>query len=65
MAKKALQVSHQTPASIQLWAQVIVTPELRRTTVLSRGTEKGLIGWIPTGGQTAPISIEGLRAEWK
>lgn len=40
-------------------------PEARRTAVLRRGTEKGLIGEIPGGGQVQAIWGVGARAEWK
>ena len=50
-------------ASIRLWwAQVTVTPDARRTAVLRRGIEKGLIGWIPVGGHIHPSSGVGARA---
>lgn len=47
------------------WAQVTVTPDAKSTVVLSRGTEKGLIGVMPVGGQVHPISGEGARLLWK
>ena len=34
-------------------------------TVFKRGTEKGLSGSIPKGGQNTPISIEGDKLLWK
>lgn len=37
------------------WAQVTVTPEAKRTAVFRRGTENGLIGSIPGGGQVQAI----------
>jgi len=33
--------------------------------VFSKGTPQGLIGCIPVGGQTQPISGVGARALWK
>ena len=42
-----------------------VAPEVRRTTVLRRGTVKGEKTRIPVGGQTAPTSIAGLNEKWK
>ena len=48
-----------------IWAQVIVAPDARRMVVLSRGTSKGLIALIPTGGHTLPTSMLGLREAWK
>lgn len=47
------------------WAQVTVTPDAKRTAVLRRGMEKGLIGSIPVGGQVHPISGVGARLLWK
>ena len=46
-------------------AQVIVAPDDKRMQVFSKGTSKGLIAKIPTGGHTAPTSILGLNDEWK
>lgn len=47
------------------WAQVTVTPELRRIIVFKRGTWNGLNGNTPLGGHIKPISIEGARLLWK
>lgn len=47
------------------WERVTVTPEARRTVVLSRGTWNGLIAFTPSGGHKSPISIFGLRLLWK
>lgn len=47
------------------WAYVTVTPEASRTAVFSRGTENGLIGHTPLGGQLQPSSIVGARLLWK
>lgn len=33
--------------------------------VFNKGSAQGLIGWIPSGGQTAPIQIDGDTLEWK
>ena len=33
--------------------------------VLSRGTSKGLMAWMPEGGQADPTSTLGLSAAWK
>lgn len=53
-------------ASIRLWwAHVTVTPEARRTAVFNKGTENGLIGEIPVGGQQHPSSGVGARLLWK
>jgi len=38
-----------------------VAPEVNKRAVLSKGTSKALIGTIPTGGQTPPISIAGPK----
>jgi len=43
-------------------AQVTVTPEANNNAVLSAGNSQGSIGLIPSGGQTAPIAIEGAKA---
>ncbi len=40
---------------------MIVTPEASKTAVFRRGTEKGLIGVIPVGGQVHPSSGVGAR----
>lgn len=51
--------------SIKLWwAQVIETPEARRTEVLSRGTSSGFRGMTPVGGQHPPNSGVGAKLEW-
>lgn len=43
--------------SIRLWwAQVIETPEARRTEVFRRGTSSGFRGVMPAGGQYPPSS---------
>ena len=42
-----------------------VTPEARRTAVLSRGTLNGLSGLIPVGGQQQPSSGVGDNLLWK
>lgn len=52
--------------SNRLWcAQVTVTPEERRVTVLKRGTVYGLGILIPIGGHMQPISGPGESAVWK
>jgi len=48
-----------------MWAHVIVAPDERRMVVLSKGTSKGLMASIPTGGQTLPTSTLGLKEAWK
>ena len=42
-----------------------MTPDERRTAVFKRGTENGLIGVIPTGGQVHPSSGVGANLLWK
>jgi len=51
------------PAFSEAWAQVIVRPEQRRTTVFSNGTVKAFKEEIPAGGQVEPSSTEGERAQ--
>lgn len=53
------------PAVIALCAQVTVTPDDNKIAVFNKGNPQGLIVWIPNGGQTAPIQIEGDTLEWK
>jgi hypothetical protein len=48
-----------------LCAHVILTPDDNKITVLSNGNPHGLIVFIPNGGQTAPIYIDGIKLEWK
>jgi hypothetical protein len=51
--------------SIRLWcAQVMDTPDVRRTDVLRRGTSKGFSGSMLVGGQQPPSSGVGARLEW-
>lgn len=33
--------------------------------MFTRGNPHGFKGWVPTGGQTAPIAIDGTRLKWK
>lgn len=47
------------------WAQVTVTPDARSTAVFRSGTENGLSGAIPVGGQAQPISGVGANLLWK
>jgi len=44
---------------------VTVTPEDNKITVFNKGNAQGLIVWIPNGGHTAPIQIDGETLEWK
>ena len=62
---KPVKDSFLFPLTILWWAQVTVAPELNRTVVFNKGTEKGSKGWIPKGGHEHPISIAGERALWK
>lgn len=55
----------RSPETSAWWAAVTVTPEARSTPVFRRGTEKGLIGVIPAGGQVEPSSGVGARLLWK
>jgi len=48
---------------ITLCAQVTVTPDDNKITVFNKGSAQGLIVWIPSGGHTAPIQIEGETLE--
>lgn len=48
-----------------LWAQVTVTPDDNKIIVFNKGNAQGLIVWIPNGGHTAPIQIDGETLEWK
>lgn len=41
-----------------------VTPEARRTAVLSSGTSNGSNGVMPVGGQWPPSSGVGAKLEW-
>ena len=57
----AFKASRRRP-SINLWcAHVTVTPDAKRTAVFRRGTENGLIGVIPVGGQQQPSSGVGAN----
>lgn len=52
--------------SNRLWcAQVTVTPDAKRTAVLSNGTLNGFNGVIPVGGQAQPSSGAGDKLLWK
>lgn len=44
---------------------MIVSPEVIRMIVLSRGILNGLNGMIPAGGHDCPSSILGASDEWK
>ena len=43
------------------WAIVIVTPELRRSRVFTKGSPQTWSDCVSTGGHTSPIRIEGER----
>lgn len=47
------------------WAHVTVTPDAKRTAVLSKGTLNGFKGLIPVGGQQHPSSGVGASLLWK
>lgn len=63
MIAKACCIFLRLPSIKLWWAQVIETPEARRTEVLSKGTSRGLRGLIPVGGQQPPSSGVGARLE--
>jgi hypothetical protein len=51
---------------ISLWcAQVTLTPEESKITVLSKGTPKGLKAKIPRGGHSFPSSTFTANLLWK
>lgn len=62
---RALVASKVFPEVRLWWAQVTETPEDRSVAVLRRGTEKGLIVWMPGGGQVQAIAGVGARLLWK
>ena len=62
---KPLIASSLSPLTILWWAQVTVAPELNKTAVFNKGTEKGFKGSTPKGGQHTPISIAGDKLLWK
>ena len=52
--------------AIKAWCPYVMNaPEDNNKKVLSKGIAKGSKGVIPTGGQEPPISIVGLKLEWK
>ena len=55
--------SWRCPLKIARCVQVIVTPEERSITVFNNGKPHGSSGSIPTGGQTQPILIAGLKLQ--
>jgi hypothetical protein len=42
-------------------ANVIVTPDDNNSKVLTKGNPQISRGWIPLGGQTQPIKIDGAK----
>ena len=54
-----------SPLITAWWDQVAVAPEDNNTAVFNRGTSKGFMASIPTGGHIDPISIVGPKEEWK
>lgn len=64
MINRAWSMCLRSPSMRLWWAQVIETPEARRTEVFSNGTSKGFRGVIPVGGQHPPSSGVGARLEW-
>jgi len=63
--KKPKKVSYLLANNIEWCAHVIVAPDNNRIKVFTNGTSQGSKGCIPLGGQIAPNSIVGARAEWK
>lgn len=53
------------PLTIYACATVIVTPEASRSRVLTSGRPQASSTWVPSGGQTAPTEIAGIRLKWK
>jgi len=53
------------PKQTARWAHVTEKPEKIKTKVLNKGNSIEGIVWIPTGGNSEPISIEGHKAAWK
>jgi hypothetical protein len=43
----------------------MVTPDDNNNNVLTNGNPQMSRGWIPLGGHTQPIAIEGERLTWK
>jgi len=58
-------VFDRLPSISLWWAHVTVTPDARRTAVLSKGTLNGSRVVIPTGGQQHPSSGVGANLLWK
>jgi hypothetical protein len=56
-------VSQWRPAIILLCAQVILIPEDNKINVFKKGKPHGFETSIPSGGQTAPIKIDGIILE--
>jgi len=63
--RRAFQASFPSLCRRLWWDQVSEAPEERRMAVFKRGTPHGLIGLIPVGGHTHPISGVGAKALWK
>lgn len=55
----------QLPLKVARWDQVINIPEESKITVFNKGKPQGSRGIIPFGGQTPPISIDGVNIPWK
>lgn len=64
MISKAWSICVRLPSIKLWWVQVMEMPEARSTAVLSRGTSRGLRGWMPVGGQQPPSSGVGAKLEW-
>jgi len=55
----AIIVSRRCPAIIERCAHVTLTPDDSKITVFNKGNPQGFSTFIPCGGQTHPIAIEG------
>lgn len=64
MSAKEWRACFRSPSMMLWWVQVTVTPEARRTAVLSKGTSNGSRVVMPVGGQQPPSSGVGARLEW-
>ena len=59
-------IAHSLFLPLQEWWEAEAkTPDQTRIIVFRRGTPKGLMAWIPLGGQETPISGDGLSIQWK
>ena len=56
VAHKVITLKNQSLFKIEKWDHVIKTPDDNKIIVFNNGILKGLILWIPFGGQTPPNS---------